>query len=282
MSQRVILISGCSSGIGLDAARSLRERGWRVFASCRAEADCAALRAQGFDSPRLDHAEEASVNAAFDEVLAATGGRLDAVYANGAYMIPSAVEDIPRGAMRAIFEANLFGVLQMAQRALPVMRAQGHGRIVVCSSVLGLVAMRYRGPYAATKFAMEGLFDTLRLELRDAPWARDIHVSILEPGPIVTPIRANARAQFERWIDWETSAWRAQYETLLRPRLYADDDQTPSFTTLPANAVTRRLIHALEAARPRPRYFITPPTWIAEAARRLLPTRLRDALFRKG
>jgi NAD(P)-dependent dehydrogenase (short-subunit alcohol dehydrogenase family) len=282
MSQRVILISGCSSGIGLDAARTLRGRGWRVFASCRAEADCAELRAQGFESPRLDQADETSVNAAFDEVLAATDGRLDAVYANGAYMIPSAVEDISRDAMRAIFETNLFGVLQMAQRALPVMRAQGHGRIVLCSSVLGLVAMRYRGPYVATKFAMEGLFDTLRLELHDAPWARAIHVSILEPGPIVTPIRANARLQFERWIDWEGSAWRAQYETFLRPRLCAADDQKPSFTNLPAAAVTRRLIHAVEARRPRPRYFITPPTWLAETARRLLPTRLRDALFRKS
>lgn len=280
MTQRVILISGCSSGIGLDAAHTLRDRGWRVFASCRAEADCERLRAEGFESPVLDQADEASVDAAFDQVLAATGGRLDAIYANGGYMIPGAVEDIPRDAMRAIFEGNLFGVHQMARRALPVMRAQGHGRIVVCSSVLGLLALRYRGPYIATKFAMEGLFDTLRMELRDPDWARNIHVSILEPGPIVTPIRAKSRPHFERWIDWQASAWRTQYETLLRPRLYASDDQTPSFSNLPASAVTRRLIHAIEAARPRPRYFITPPTWVAEAARRFLPTRLRDALFR--
>ena len=280
MSQRVVLISGCSSGIGLDAARGLRARGWRVFASCRAEADCIARRAEGFESPVLDQADESSVRAAFDEVLAATGGRLDAVYANGAYALPGAVEDIPRAALREIFETNLFGAHDMARFALPVMRAQGHGRIVACSSVLGLLALRYRGPYNATKFAMEAMFDTLRLELRDADWARNIHVSLLEPGPIVTPFRAKSRPHFERWIDPQASAWRAQYETLLIPRLSARDDQKTSFTTLAPEAVTRRLIHALESKRPKPHYLITQPTWVAEGARRFLPARLRDALFR--
>jgi NAD(P)-dependent dehydrogenase (short-subunit alcohol dehydrogenase family) len=280
MSQRVILISGCSSGIGLDAARGLRARGWRVFASCRAEVDCTLRRAEGFESPVLDQGDEASIEAAYAEVLAATGGRLDAIYANGAYALPGAVEDIPRAALREIFEVNFFGVHSMARLALPVMRAQGHGRIVVCSSVLGLLALRYRGPYNATKFAMEAMFDTLRLELRDAGWAKNIHVSTLNPGPIVTPFRAKSRPYFDRWIDWRNSAWRPQYETLLIPRLSAKDDQKTSFTTLAPEAVTRRLIHALESPRPRPRYLITPPTWVAEAARRFLPTRLRDALFR--
>lgn len=280
MSQRVVLISGCSSGIGLDAARGLRARGWRVFASCRAEADCIARRAEGYESPLLDQADEASIEAAYAEVLAATDGRLDAIYANGAYALPGAMEDVPRDAMREIFEVNVFGVHSMARLALPVMRAQGHGRIVVCSSVLGLLALRYRGPYNATKFAIEAMFDTLRLELKDADWAKDIHVSTLNPGPIVTPFRAKSRPHFDRWIDWRNSAWRTQYETLLIPRLSARDDQKTSFTTLAPEAVTRRLIHALESPRPRPRYFITPPTWVAEAGRRLLPVRLRDALFR--
>ena len=165
MTARSILITGCSSGIGLDAARGLKARGWRVFATCRQEADCDRLRAEGMESFRLDYADEASIAAAVEEVVQRTGGRLDALYNNGAFACPGAVEDLPRGALREIFETNLFGYHDLTRRVIPLMREQGHGRIVNCSSVLGLVGLTWRGAYVATKFAMEGLTDVLRIEL---------------------------------------------------------------------------------------------------------------------
>ncbi len=269
-----ILITGCSSGIGRDAAMTLRARGWRVFATCRAEADAAVLSAEGMESLALDHADPDSIKAALDEVLARTGGTLDAVFLNGAYAIPGAVEDFPRDALRAIFEANLFGPFDVIRRILPVMRAQGHGRIVNCSSVLGFAALRYRGAYIGTKFAMEGMTDTLRLELRGT----GIHAILIQPGPIATMIRVKSRPHFERWIDWERSARRAEYDTILRPRLYAEDGPKDRFE-LPASAVTTALIAALEDARPRARYRVTFPTRLLAVLKRLLPTRTLDAVL---
>lgn len=268
---RSILITGCSSGIGLDAARGLKARGWRVFATCRKEEDCARLRAEGFESPRLDYADEASIAAAVEAVTAATGGRLDALFNNGAFACPGAVEDLPRDALRAIFEVNLFGYHDLTRRVIPFMRAQGSGRIVNCSSVLGLVGARWRGAYVSTKFAMEGLSDVLRMEMQGT----GIEVILIEPGPITTLIRQNAIPHFERWIDWQGSARSADYAAL-RKRLY--EDRGPDRFELPPSAVTAKLIHALEAPRPRPRYFVTTPTYIADIARRLLPARLLDRL----
>lgn len=276
MTQRSILITGCSSGIGLDAARGLHARGWRVFATCRNEADCARLRAEGLESFPLDHADAASMAAALDEALARTGGTLDALYNNGAFACPGAVEDLPTDALRAIFEVNLFGYHEMIRRVIPVMRAQGHGRIVNCSSVLGLVGAPWRGAYVATKFAMEGLTDVLRLEMRGTP----IHVILLEPGPVTSDIRRNAIPHFERWIDWRASPRRRQYEATLLRRLY--EDRGPDRFELPASAVTAKLIRALEDPRPAPRYFVTTPTYLMNAARRLLPTRALDWLLAKG
>ncbi|MBN2630231.1 MAG: SDR family NAD(P)-dependent oxidoreductase [Rhodobacteraceae bacterium] len=270
-----ILITGCSSGIGHDAAHGLRARGWRVFASCRKQADCDRLIAEGFESPCLDYADEASVEAALAEVLAATGGTLDALYNNGAFACPGAVEDLPRGALRAIFETNLFGYHDLTRRVIPVMRAQGHGRIINCSSVLGLVPMKWRGAYVATKFAMEGLTDVLRIEMQGS----GIEVILIEPGPITSRIRENAIPHFEKWIDWEHSARAAEYAAL-RGRLY--ESQGPDQFELPASAVTRKLIHALESRRPQARYYVTVPTYLMGFARRLLPTRALDWLIAKG
>lgn len=269
-----ILITGCSSGIGIDAARGLRARGWRVFASCRQQADCDRLIAEGFDSPRLDYADEASIEAALAHVLEATGGTLDALYNNGAFACPGAVEDLPRGALRAIFETNLFGVHDLTRRVIPVMRAQGGGRIVNCSSVLGLVGMKWRGAYVATKFAMEGLTDVLRIEMRGT----GVAVCLIEPGPVTSRIRANAIAHFEKWIDWENSARAPEYASL-RDRLY--EDRGPDKFELPASAVTKKLIHALENPRPRARYYVTTPTHLMGLLRRVLPTRLLDWLIAK-
>ena len=273
---RSILITGCSSGIGLDAARTLKARGWRVFASCRQEDDCAKMRAEGFESPRIDYTEADSIAAGLQEVLDATGGTLDALFNNGAHAIPGAVEDLPPGALRAIFEANFFGWHDLTCRVIPVMRAQGHGRIVNHSSVLGIVTLPWRGAYNATKFAVEGLTDTLRIEMKGT----GIDLITLNTGPVTSRIRQNSIPHFERWVKWEASPRSEQYRAQLRKRLY--DDNGPDAFELPASAVSRKLVHALEAKRPRARYFITTPTWLMETARRLLPTRARDWLLARA
>jgi len=266
-----ILITGCSSGIGHDAAHGLARRGWRVFATCRAEADCERLRAEGLESFRLDLTDTDSIAAALDTALARTGGTLDALYNNGAYACPGLVEDLPTDALRAIFETNLFGHHELTRRVIPVMRRQGHGRIVNCSSVLGFAAMPWRGAYVATKHAMEGLTDVLRLEMRGS----GIRVILIEPGPVTSRIRLNAIAHFERWIDWRASARSADYAALL-DRLYQGGSDR---FELPAAAVTAKLVHALESPNPRPRYLVTTPTYFAALAKRLLPTRLSDRIF---
>ena len=173
-------------------------------------------------------------------------------------------------ALRAIFQTNLFGYHDLTRRVIPVMRKQGHGRVVNCSSVLGLVGIRWRGAYVATKFAMEGLTDVLRLEMRDT----DLQFILIEPGPVTSHIRKNAIPHFERWIDWRASPRRAQYEVGLLKRLYSDSG--PDRFELPASAVTAKLIRALEAPNPRARYYLTTPTYAMSVARRILPPRLLD------
>ena len=270
MTPKSILITGCSSGIGYASAIGLRDAGWRVFASCRKAEDCARLRAEGFDSPRIDYADDDSIISGLAEVLEATGGTLDALFNNGAFGTPGAVEDVPTDALRANFEANFFGWHTLTRAVIPVMRAQGHGRIVQCSSVLGFVALRWRAVYTSTKFALEALTDTLRLEMRDT----GIHVMLIEPGPVTSDIRENSIPHFERWIDWEASPRAEQYRSGLRKRLY--EDSGPDAFELPPEAVVKKLRHALESPRPRPRYFVTTPTYFMAALRRILPTRALD------
>ena len=272
MTQKSILITGCSSGIGYDAAHGLRARGWRVFASCRKAEDCDRLRAEGFDSPLIDYRDHATLRTGLDEVLAATGGTLDALYNNGAYACPGAVEDLPVEALREIFETNLFGYHALTRMVIPVMRAQGHGRIINCSSVLGFVGLRWRGAYVATKYALEGLTDVLRVEMADTP----IKVILIEPGPITAKIRENAIPHFEKWIDWKNSARKDQYPELMK-RLY--EDNGPDRFELPAKAVTEKIFHALAVPNPRPRYYVTFPTHLMGTLRRLLPTRWLDAII---
>jgi len=276
MSGKSILITGCSSGIGYDAAHGLRERGWRVFASCRKRADCDRLIGEGFESPLIDYQDEATIASGLVEVLEATGGTLDALFNNGAFACPGAVEDLPSDALRDIFQANFFGWHELTRAVIPVMRGQGHGRIVQCSSVLGFVAMPWRGAYVSTKYALEGLSDTLRIEMADT----DIHVVQIEPGPVTSKIRQNAIPHFERWIDWQASPRAEQYDKTLRKRLYESEGPDPF--ELPAVAVTKKLIHAVESRRPRARYYVTFPTYMMGTLRRLLPTRALDWFLAKG
>ena len=272
MTQKSILITGCSSGIGYGVAHDLRAAGWRVFASCRKTEDCDRLRSEGFESPRIDYADPDTIVNGLADTLEATGGTLDALYNNGAYACPGAVEDLPVGALRAIFETNVFGQHELTRLVIPVMRAQGHGRIINCSSVLGFVPMKWRGAYVASKYALEGLTDVLRIEMSDTP----IKVVLIEPGPITAKIRENAIPHFEKWIDWKNSARAAQYEEL-KSRLY--EDGGPDRFELPPSAVTKKILHALTSARPKPRYYVTTPTYLVGFLRRILSTRWLDAVI---
>ena len=269
-----ILITGCSSGIGYDAATTLHARGWKVFAGCRQAQDRDRLNKKGIESLPLDYADERSIAAAVAHVRECTAGRLDALFNNGAYAIPGAVEDVPRDALRAIFEVNVFGQFDLIRQCLPLLNAADSGRVVNCSSVLGFVSIPYRGAYCATKYAMEALTDAMRREHKDSK----LQFVLIEPGPIDTRIRENAVPHFEQWIDWQSSRLRSHYENVFRPRLYRTDDAKDRFE-LPPSAVTKKLIHALEIRRPRPRYYVTAPTWFASAVARLLPTRWQDAVL---
>ncbi len=269
-----ILITGCSSGIGLCVAQGLHARGWRVFATARKAEDVARLQQLGLESLALDLTDSMSIHAAMDEVLQRSGGTLDAVFNNGAYGQPGAVEDLSRAALREQFETNLFGTHELTCRAIEVMRRQGHGRIIHNSSVLGLVALPFRGAYNASKFALEGLTDTLRLELHGS----GIHVSLIEPGPIISRFRANAMFKYRQNIDADHSFFRATYQRM-ENRLTKEGPAAPF--TLPPEAVLAKVIHALEAPRPRARYFVTFPTWLFAILKRLLPVRGLDWILRR-
>ena len=274
--RKSLLITGCSSGIGYDAAHGMARRGWRVFATCRQQVDCDRLAEEGLESFVLDYTDAGSIRAAVDEALSRTGGTLDALFNNGAFGLPGAVEDLPTAGLRSIFEANLFGQHDLTRRVIPVMRAQGAGRIVNCSSVLGFVPMKWRGAYVATKYALEGLTDVLRLEMADTP----IKVILLEPGPITSKIRVNSIPHFEKWIDWDSSPRADQYRAGLLKRLY--EDRGKDRFELPPSATTAKLARALEDANPAPRYFVTTPTYLMNALRRVLPTRALDWVIAKG
>lgn len=272
MKQRTILITGCSTGIGRCVAEGLEARGYRVFATARKAEDVEALQEKGLESLRLDLDDSDSIHAAVDEVLARTGGRIYALFNNAGYGQPGAVEDLRREVLRAQFETNLFGVLELTNRIIPVMRAQGQGRIIQNSSLLGLAVMPYRGAYNASKFALEGLTDTLRLELTGS----GVHVSLIEPGPIKSRFRANAHAAYKRNIDPEHSAHREHYVNLER-RLAKQGPAAPF--TLPPEAVLKKVIHALESPRPKIRYYVTVPTHFIGAIRRVLPYRTLDRVL---
>ncbi len=278
---RTILITGCSSGIGHHAAQHLRDQGWRVFATCRQEADVARLAEAGFESLRLDYEDPASIEAAWTEIMARTGGTLDALFNNGAYAIPALTEDLPVAALRQNFEANLFGWHDLTQRAIKVMRTQGpdgtgQGRIVQCSSVMGFITTKFRGSYAATKHALEALSMTMRLELADT----DIHVSLIQPGPIATDFRLNSRKNFDRWIDWQQSDQASRYKKVVA-RLYAED-KSPDPFELQCDAVTEKLMRALTDTRPKARYHVTKVTTFSAMALRLLPARATEWIMAKG
>lgn len=270
--RRSVLITGCSSGIGLCVAGGLRGRGYRVIASARQPADVDRLKQAGFEALVLDLADPASVAAAAATVLDWTGGRLYALFNNGAFGTPGAVEDLPRTALAELFETNVFGTHDLTRRLIPAMRAQGEGRIIQNSSILGVMAMPYRGAYTASKYALEGLSDTLRQELDGT----GIHVVLIQPGPILSRFRANAYENFKRHIDRDSSPHRDTYADLV-VRFETEGAVEPF--TLPPEAVLKRVIRALEKPRPRHRYAVTVPAVLFSRLVRWLPSRWIDSLL---
>ena len=272
--QKAILITGCSSGIGLCCAHELKKRGYRVFASARKAEDVVILKEQGLESLQLDLASSESINTAVDKVLELTQGHLYALFNNGAYGQPGAVEDLQRHVLKEQFESNVFGTQELTNRVIPIMRQQGYGRIVYNGSVLGIISLPFRGAYNASKYALEGLADTLRLEL----YGSGIGVSIIEPGPISSAFRKNAYAKYQENINKENSFFKNNYEGM-EARLKKKGPAAPF--TLPPEAVYKKLQHALESDHPRAHYYVTFPTHLFGTLKRILPAKGLDWVLRK-
>ena len=270
-----ILITGCSSGIGYMAAHALKKRGHEVVASCRHADDVKRLTAEGLTCIKLDLADEASIDLGVKQALELTHNRLNALFNNGAYGLPEALEDLSTQGLREQFNTNFFGWHHLTTQLIPHFRQQCYARIVQNSSVLGFAAMKYRGAYNSSKFAIEGWTDTLRLELADT----HIRVSLIEPGAIETQFRANALAAFRHWIDIEHSVHQQEYQSQI-DRL--SRTQSRNKYALPAESCLSPLIHALESDNPKLRYRITKPTKMIAILKRLLPGKVIDKILLKS
>ncbi|PBC20611.1 MULTISPECIES: SDR family oxidoreductase [unclassified Mesorhizobium] len=271
---RTIIITGASSGIGAYCARALKAEGWRVFATARKPEDIAALESDGIEAFYLDYSEPDSIAALVTAVLERTGGRLDALFNNGAYAQAGAVEDLSVAALKQQFEVNFFGWHDLTRRLIPMMRRQGHGRLVHCSSILGLVPVRFRGAYSASKHALEALMLCQRQELVGS----GVHVSLIEPGPVKSKIASNGLPWFLKNIDIDNSVHRADYAAQLE-RLRAGGSQS---ALKPGPEVVHKVLrHALLSPRPRPHYVVTVPARIGAALKRILPASMLYRLMAK-
>jgi NAD(P)-dependent dehydrogenase (short-subunit alcohol dehydrogenase family) len=260
-----ILITGCSSGIGLCAATTLHKRGYRVFATVRQESDAQPLQAEGIETILMDVDDSASITQGLTTVLEKTGGTLDALFNNAGYAIPGAVEDMTRAMLRKQFETNVFGPTELLNLVIPVMRQQGYGRIIQNTSILGVVTMPYRGAYNASKFALEALTSTLRQELRDV----NIQVSIIAPGPIQTRFRDNANKSYQENLKGKDSVHQTVYKNM--EKYFAAPPEAERRFTVKPEVVVSKLIHALESSSPRARYYAGFPAHLLAFLRRILP-----------
>lgn len=271
---RTVLITGCSSGIGLTCALGMRERGWRVFATARTKQDLEMLNDHGLEALQLDYTKTNTIDTCVTYTLWHTNGELDALFNNGAYGQMGAVEDLSTNVLRAQFEANFFGWHELTRRIIPAMRQQGKGRIVQCSSVLGMISPPYRGAYNASKYALEALTDAMRHEL----YGTGIHVSLIEPGPIKTRFAEKAIQSLYDNINLQESHHKEIYEQ--RIAKYAKNNR--SFFKLKPQAVLKKLIHALESKKPKTRYYVTAHTYTAAFMKRFLPNSVSDVLIRRS
>jgi short-subunit dehydrogenase len=268
-----ILITGCSSGIGYDCAHHLKQKGYKVYASAREQKDVDRLKKEGLDAHLLDVRCAHQIKDVIEHILA-QDGYLYAVFNNAGYGQPGALEDIETEVLKEQFETNLFGLHELTSQALKVMRRQGYGRIMQHSSVLGLISLRFRGAYNASKYAIEGLCDTLRLELAGT----NIYVSTINTGPIKSDFRKNATMMFEKNVDIDNSLWNSEYKAELLERKKSKD--TDIFTK-ESEVVIKNIIDALESKKPKPRYYNTLATHLLGGFKRVLPTSFLDRLLLK-
>ncbi|MDC9724587.1 MAG: SDR family NAD(P)-dependent oxidoreductase [Gammaproteobacteria bacterium] len=264
MTKQNILITGCSTGIGLCAAETLHQQGYNVVATVRQASDAARLKQLGITTTILELTDSKSIQQTIHFTLTHFNGQIDALFNNAAYGQPGAVEDLSRAALREQFETNVFGTQELTNLVIKQMRKQGHGKIIYNSSVLGIISMAYRGAYNASKYALEGLADTLRQELHGS----NITISLIEPGPILSQFRTNAFAKYQQHIVKETSIHNDTY-IAMEQRLTKQGSTAPF--TLPPEAVVKKLIHALENKRPKIRYYVTFPTYLFATLKRFLP-----------
>lgn len=271
---KVILITGCSSGIGLYCAAKLKQQGYRVFATARKEKDVKLLIEQGFESICLDLSQSESIQQALSTILKKTNNQIDVLFNNGAYGQPGATEDLSRDVMREQFETNLFGTMELTNSVIPIMRKQGYGKIIHNSSVLGFISLPFRGAYNASKYALEGFADTQRLEL----FGSGISISLIEPGPILSKFRENAFQNFIKNIDKKNSHYKERYKKM--EKHFSKQGAAVPFT-LTCDAVYKKLIHAIEAKSPKARYYVTFPTYLFGYLKRVLGTKAMDWVLRK-
>jgi len=270
---KYILITGCSSGIGYECAHILKKLDYTVITTARKDEDVKRLKEEGLISLQLDLDDSFSIDRVVKQVKEITDSKLYALFNNAAYGQPGAVEDLSREVLKAQFETNLFGTHELTVKILPMMIELGKGRIIQNSSVLGFAGMRYRGAYNASKFALEGLSDTLRLELEGT----GIYVSIIEPGPIRSNFRSNALKKFLENIDRKNSRLSKIYEKKLE-QLQSSEDAP---FTLDPEAVAKALLHALESKNPKVRYRVTVPTYLFYWLKKILPDKVMDLILRK-
>lgn len=272
-----ILITGCSSGIGLVVAQDLHQLGYQVFATCRKPNDVEKLQQMGLTALQLDVTDAHSINRALAEILNLSHGKIDVLFNNAGFGIPGAVEDLTKTAMQEQFDTNVFGLLELTNKIIPIMRQQGSGKIIVNSSILGFISLRYRGSYIASKYALEGLFSTLRLELKDTP----IKVSIIQPGPVTSKFRDNAYKAFLKHIDAENSAHAKQYKIMHKRFIpaHTNGQLAKTLFELPENSVTKKVLKIIKSNQPRARYSVTFPTYLFRILTRILPTYWLDKIL---
>jgi short-subunit dehydrogenase len=267
-----ILITGCSSGIGLQTAITLKDNGYKVYASAKKDKDIQELKDLGFETFKIDVRNKDEITNAFNQILK-NDGKIDALFNNAGFGQPGAIEDITTEVLRKQFETNFFGLHELTIQAMKIFREQGYGKIIQHSSVLGIIALKFRGAYNASKYAIEGLNDTLRLEVMDS----DIFISSINTGPVTSKFRENALKKFNKNVDIKNSFFKKTYNKVLKQRLESVEDNTPF--NLPATSVANVVLKIMQSSKPKPRYYVTKATYILGFCKRILSTSLMDKIL---
>lgn len=269
-----ILITGCSSGIGLQTAITLKQNNYKVYASARKDEDIQKLKELGFETFKIDVTIKDDITNALNSILE-KDKKLDAVFNNAGYGQPGAVEDISVETLKEQFETNLFGLHEVTLQTMKIFRKQGYGKIIQHSSVLGIISLKFRGAYNASKYAIEGLSDTLRQEVLGSK----ITISTINTGPVTSKFRENALKKFNKNVDIENSFFTNTYKKELKARLETTEDKAPF--NLPASSVANVVLKIMQTKKPKPRYYVTKATYILGFLKRVLSTSLMDKLLNK-